>query len=542
MALDTTVNGGLQWVYDNGLARDSTINDDGIQIVGGHTPQPGIRPAKAENTTVNGGTQFVFADGQTSNTLVQNGGNVVSIGLDKNTTVNTGGQYSLGLSLDGDRAIYSSSARSENLNITNGSAQVYAGTVNGAIISGENGSLGLRSPQNTDYPVTLLGSVSVADRARLIAQNGVNLQAVNLTLSNGGRLLLNESSECVTAKPCEWKIDSLNMNDGSVVFHGTEEGQTSSAYHTLITKTLSGNGSFYLHTQMANGMADQLKVTGEASGSHKVYISDSGQQLTEDANLTLVSTGGGNANFSLGNEGGVVDFGTWEYTLMPSGENNWNLTKNGRITPSAAGVLNMAAVVPLVFDAELESVRGHLDELKGKNEENSAWSAVYSKRNDVSTNAGAAFEQTLTGLTVGTDARNERENGVTTHGVFFSYSHSDIGFNRGGKGNVDSYSAGAYVGWEHENGTYVDGVAKFNRFAQIIHGKTRSGGVADGNYYHTGVGGHIEGGMHLREGEWGVTPYAAFTGFTTDRFMSYQTGCVRKWIICACCAPKPALR
>ncbi|MDY9009659.1 autotransporter outer membrane beta-barrel domain-containing protein, partial [Escherichia coli] len=75
------------------------------------------------------------------------------------------------------------------------------------------------------------------------------------------------------------------------------------------------------------------------------------------------------------------DLGTYEYVLKSDGNSNWNLTNDvkpnpdpipnpkpdpkpdptptpvpeKRITPSTAAVLNMAATLPLVFDAELNS-------------------------------------------------------------------------------------------------------------------------------------------------------------------------------------------
>ncbi|KAB3081684.1 autotransporter outer membrane beta-barrel domain-containing protein, partial [Escherichia coli] len=100
--------------------------------------------------------------------------------------------------------------------------------------------------------------------------------------------------------------------------------------------SLSGNGNFYMHTNVAAGQGDRLVVTGTAEGSHRVYVADTG------------------------------------------------------VSPKAGTDL------------------------------------------------------TLTGLTAGVDARHERGSSMTTRGVFFSYSHSDVGFDRGGKGNVDSYGAGAY--------------------------------------------------------------------------------------------------
>jgi len=179
-------------------------------------------------------------------------------------------------------------------------------------------------------------------------------------------------------------------------------------------------------------------------------------------------------------------------------------------------VLNMAAAQPLVFDAELDTVRERLGSVKGVNYDTAMWSSAINTRNNVTTDAGAGFEQTLTGLTLGIDSRFSREETSTIRGLFFGYSHSDIGFDRGGKGNVDSYTLGAYAGWEHQNGAYVDGVVKVDRFANTIHCKMSNGATAFGDYNSNGAGAHVESGFRWVDGLWSVRPYLAFTGFTTD--------------------------
>ncbi|ENU7888628.1 autotransporter domain-containing protein, partial [Escherichia coli] len=88
--------------------------------------------------------------------------------------------------------------------------------------------------------------------------------------------------------------------------------------------------------------------------------------------------------------------------------------------------------------------------------------AMISKVERGTTDAGAGFEQTLTGMTVGIDSRNDIPEGIATLGAFMGYSHSHIGFDRGGHGSVDSYSLGGYASWEHESGFYLDGVVKLN--------------------------------------------------------------------------------
>ncbi|HBN6053908.1 TPA: autotransporter outer membrane beta-barrel domain-containing protein, partial [Escherichia coli] len=113
-----------------------------------------------------------------------------------------------------------------------------------------------------------------------------------------------------------------------------------------------------------------------------------------------------------------------------------------RITPSTAAVLNMAATLPLVFDAELNSIRERLNIMKASPHNNNVWGATYNTRNNVTTDAGAGFEQTLIGMTVGIDSRNDIPEGIATLGAFMGYSHSHIGFDRGGHGSVGSYSLG----------------------------------------------------------------------------------------------------
>ncbi|WP_114079457.1 autotransporter outer membrane beta-barrel domain-containing protein, partial [Escherichia coli] len=281
---------------------------------------------------------------------------------------------------------------------------------------------------------------------------------------------------------------------------------TNGIYNTLTTSELSGSGNFYLHTNIAGSRGDQLVVNNNATGNFKIFVQDTGISPQSDDAMTLVKTGGGDASFTLGNTGGFVDLGTYEYVLKSDGNSNWNLTNDvkpnpdpnpnpkpdpkpdpnpnpkpdptpaptptpvpeKRITPSTAAVLNMAATLPLVFDAELNSIRERLNIMKASPHNNNVWGATYNTRNNVTTDAGAGFEQTLIGMTVGIDSRNDIPEGIATLGAFMGYSHSHIGFDRGGHGSVGSYSLGGYASWEHESGFYLDGIVKLNRFESNV--------------------------------------------------------------------------
>lgn len=132
-----------------------------------------------------------------------------------------------------------------------------------------------------------------------------------------------------------------------------------------------------MRTDMANHQSDQLNATYQATGDFKIFVTDTGASPAAGDSLTLVTTGGGDAAFTLGNAGGVVDIGTYEYTLLDNGNHSWSLAENrAQITPSTTDVLNMAAAQPLVFDAELDTVRERLGSVKGVNYDTAMWSSA----------------------------------------------------------------------------------------------------------------------------------------------------------------------
>ncbi|EHO4505538.1 pertactin family autotransporter, partial [Salmonella enterica] len=432
-------------------------------------------------------------------------------------------------------------------NTTNmGYMSVNSGTVKNVDVSGQNAHLTLFAVDWKESPV-ITGDITVSDKGRIVLSYGVNSSGADMTVNNGASLQLNNAGACTTN--CLYTLNSLALSGGSVALYNSPLG-TSTGWNTLNLSSLAGNGDFYMHTEVASGKGDLLNITGNATGSFRLFVQDSGVSPTSDDSLLLVKTGGGDAVFTLGNKGGFVELGTWEYRLK---ENNgsWLLSQElsekpqpdlpvdpvpdpapqpelpaenikRRISASTAAVLNMAAVQPLVFDAELESVRERLQARKMAGREDSLWMTQYNTRNNVSTSAGAEFKQTSGGLIMGIDRLSQYEKSSGTLGAFFSYSHSNIDFSRSGEGHVDSYSFGAYAGLQHESGFYLDSIAKANLFDNNVKGRMNNGGAADGDYRTWGIGAHLESGIRLSNNNWSATPYMAFTGFT---------GSARKYVL-----------
>lgn len=97
---------------------------------------------------------------------------------------------------------------------------------------------------------------------------------------------------------------------------------------TLIINILSGNGNFYMRIDMVNYQSDQFNVIGQVIGDFKIFVTDIGVSSVVGDSFILVITGGGDVVFTLGNVGGVVDIGTYEYILLDNGNYSWSLVEN----------------------------------------------------------------------------------------------------------------------------------------------------------------------------------------------------------------------
>ena len=316
-AVKTTINeGGTLTVNDNGKATDIIQNSgaalhtstaNGIEISGTH--QYGtfsIAGNLATNMLLeNGGNLLVLAGTEARDSKVGKGGAMQNLGQDSATKVNSGGQYTLGRSKDEFQAL----ARAEDLQVAGGTAIVYAGTLADASVSGATGSLSLMTPRDNVTPVKLEGAIRITDSATLTIGNGVDTTLTDLTAASRGSVWLNSNNSCAGTSNCEYRVNSLLLNDGDVYLSAqtAAPATTNGIYNTLTTSELSGSGNFYLHTNVAGSRGDQLVVNNNATGNFKIFVQDTGVSPQSDDAMTLVKTGGGDASFTLGNTGGFVE-------------------------------------------------------------------------------------------------------------------------------------------------------------------------------------------------------------------------------------------
>ncbi|KAB3083302.1 hypothetical protein F9222_26265, partial [Escherichia coli] len=205
---DETVENGTQYVQNNGKTENIAVGEKGTQYVyfGGETENTVIGKGgkqyiegTATNTTIGGGgMQIVYAGGTATGTTIEKDGLMQSAGEDSGTTVKGGGVYELGRVATGDPdSPYGYYGLSSALDLkveAGGRAEVYAGTLTGAKVSGANASLTLMTPQTEtadgDLTLSLTGQVSVTEGGRLVSQRGADMSGAELTLSSQGGLIL----------------------------------------------------------------------------------------------------------------------------------------------------------------------------------------------------------------------------------------------------------------------------------------------------------------------------------------------------------------
>ena len=175
-------------------------------------------------------------------------------------------------------------------------------------------------------------------------------------------------------------IQNLNMKDGML---SLDIYSPAAQANRLDIDTLSGQGEFYITTQLADGKGwgDSINIRKHATGNFGTNVQDSGKEPTKITSLDVVHVNSGDAAFRLTNKDQTVEVGTWQYSLkkkQDSEKTDWYLqgkrkgdkdTDNGNgdngttapvLSYSAKGVMAMAAAPRQVLQAESVSLQQRL--------------------------------------------------------------------------------------------------------------------------------------------------------------------------------------
>ncbi|RBH55331.1 autotransporter outer membrane beta-barrel domain-containing protein [Pseudomonas sp. MWU13-2860] len=344
-------------------------------------------------------------------------------------------------------------------------------------------------------------------RGDLVADDSSTL---DVTLQNGAQLfgnLINTNSVAINSR-ANWtltgdaEVKSLSMDGGSVTLGSAEQ------FYTLSLGELSGTGMFNMHVNLMDNTGDKLDINGEAHGNFLLNVQNTGLEPNspEITPLHVVHTEGGDALFEA--VGGSIDLGVYSYQLEKQGD-DWFIVGSGKtISPSTEASLALFNVGPTIWYGELATLRSRMGEIRTSGE-GGGWIRSYGSQHNITAEAGLGYKQRQKGLSFGADLPVPVRDGQLLVGVMAGHSRSDLSLNRGTSATVDSYSLGAYGTWLRDDGYYLEGVLKLNRFDNQADVRMTNGTKAKGDYDNFAYGASLELGKHIKlRDDVFVEPYA----------------------------------
>lgn len=304
-------------------------------------------------------------------------------------------------------------------------------------------------------------------------------------------------------------IRTLSMAGGMVKFAPAEAGE----HHTLTLGSLEGNGHFMMNIDTENGSSDLLDVNGHAEGSHTLHLAASGREAENTDPLTLVRTGGGDAEFAL--NGGRVDMGAWQQELVRNG-NQWELVQaKGATSASTDAMLAMASAPQFMHQGELNALRSRLA-VKDADNAAGVWGTMLYNRSDIEGAQGSAYRLTQNGMMLGGDKVTDTRAGELTTGAYLSQSTGNIKHARGGDSKVTGYGGGVYARLSAENGAYASTSAQIGHFSNKLNARMSDGGTARADWNSLGYGLMVETGRQIAVGETtSLTPFVGVNAWLT---------------------------
>ncbi|OEM55876.1 autotransporter outer membrane beta-barrel domain-containing protein [Escherichia coli] len=564
-AMNTTVNGGgHQSVYISGSVAETNINSGGmLQVEGGGsasqvTQNSGGALVTNTSSVVNGTNDkgsFSIIGGRATNMLLENGGYLTVLDSHQASDTEVGSNGTLDVHNGGvlrgttillDKSILTGDVVTNEgtLYFFNNSNATFANILTGTgNLIQEGGSTLFSGLLSQDGGILLKSGGAMTMNALTAKANLTTQPGTILTLDNStiltGRIIGDRTGvgDVVIKGSSVWHLESdstvstLTMDNGTVDFLPSPTTSLKPDFQavSLSLGSLSGSGTFRMNTDIASHTGDMLKVAGNASGNFLLDIQNTGREpVSAGIPLRVVQTGGGNADFTL--KGGKVDYGTWEYYLNKE-NTDWYLQANSgqqgtenpeqvvrNTTKSADAVLNMASSPIYVFNNELQSLRfRHGDVRQNTRSPGGVWGRYIGSDNRISGGAGSGYSLTQRGIETGGDTVFELNDSQLAVGAFISYTDNSISHNRGGRSTVGSIGGGLYSTWFNNDGYYVDGVIKINRFSNDVRTWMNDGTAVKGDYHQNGFGGSLEAGRSftMNENTW-IQPYIRSTAFMAE--------------------------
>ncbi|EQB0531098.1 calcium-binding autotransporter Cah [Escherichia coli] len=511
-ALNTTLNGGYQYVHKDGLALNTVINEGGWQVVkaGG----------AAGNTTINqNGELRVHAGGEATAVIQNTGGALVTSTAATVTGTNRLGNFSVGNGMadnvvlenggrldvleghsaqntlvdDGGTLAVSAGGKATGVTMTSGGALIAdsGATVEGTnaggkfSIDGTSGQAsGLLLENGGSFTVNaggLASNTTVGHRGTLTLAAGGSLSG-RTQLSKGASMVLNgdvvSTGDIVNAG--EIRFDNQTTPDVALS-RAVAKGDSPVTFHKLTTSNFTGQGGTINMRVRLDGSnaSDQLVINGgQATGKTWLAFTNVG-----NSNLGVATSGQGirvvdAQNGATTEEGAFalsrpLQAGAFNYTLNRDSDEDWYLRSENAYraeVPLYTSMLTQA----MDYDRILAGSRSHQTGVSGEN--NSVRLSIQGGHLGHDNNGGIARGATPESSgsygfvrLEGDLLRTEVAGMSLTTGVYGAAGHSSVDVkdddgSRAGTVRDDAGSLGGYLNLVHtSSGLWADIVAQGTR-------------------------------------------------------------------------------
>ncbi|ELD0499631.1 autotransporter adhesin Ag43 [Escherichia coli] len=511
-ALNTTLNGGYQYVHKDGLALNTVINEGGWQVVkaGG----------AVGNTTINqNGELRVHAGGEATAVTQNTGGALVTSTAATVTGTNRLGHFSVGNGMadnvvlenggrldvleghsaqntlvdDGGTLAVSAGGKATGVTMTSGGALI---ADSGATVEGTNASgkfsidgisgqaSGLLLENGGSFTVNaggLASNTTVGHRGTLTLAAGGSLSG-RTQLSKGASMVLNgdvvSTGDIVNAG--EIRFDNQTTPDAALS-RAVAKSNSPVTFHKLTTTNLTGQGGTINMRVSLDGSnaSDQLVINGgQATGKTWLAFTNVG-----NSNLGVATSGQGirvvdAQNGATTEEGAFalsrpLQAGAFNYTLNRDSDEDWYLRSENAYraeVPLYASMLTQA----MDYDRILAGSRSHQTGVSGEN--NSVRLSIQGGHLGHDNNGGIARGATPESSgsygfvrLEGDLLRTEVAGMSLTTGVYGAAGHSSVDVkdddgSRAGTVRDDAGSLGGYLNLVHtSSGLWADIVAQGTR-------------------------------------------------------------------------------
>lgn len=168
---------------------------------------------------------------------------------------------------------------------------------------------------NSFNATNVFGNVNLSDNANF------TLGKANLfgTISSTGNSQVRLTENSHWHLTGDSSVNQLNLDKGHIHLNAQKDANKVTTYNTLTVNSLSGNGSFYYLTDLANKQGDKVVVTQSATGNFTLQVANKTGEPTKNELTLFDASKAQRDHLNVSLVGNTVDLGAWKYKLR---ENN----------------------------------------------------------------------------------------------------------------------------------------------------------------------------------------------------------------------------